>query len=174
MFGLLRSFYFRYVDPRKRVQGRRIHHHVILPAKEKFALGDFIFIGPNTFLDPKGKISIGSGSVISSNVTILSSSHSFKEGRLLPYDPIDYLHHTKIGRGVWVGISALIMPGVVLGDGVIVGAGAVVTKSVPDGCIVAGNPAKILDRRDVRERISKESFLLKAKVKKSQVILDER
>ena len=57
--------------------------------------------------------------------------------------------HTRIGRNCFIGGRALILPGVTIGDGCIVGAGSVVTKSVPDHCIVAGNPARIL-KRDVR------------------------
>lgn len=51
---------------------------------------------------------------------------------------------TKIGHHVNIGWGAVINPGLTLGNHVIVGANAVVTKDVPDGCIVAGNPAKII------------------------------
>ena len=51
---------------------------------------------------------------------------------------------TKIGRKCFIGANAIIMPGVTIGDEVIVGSGAVVTKDVPSNCIVAGNPAKII------------------------------
>lgn len=54
---------------------------------------------------------------------------------------------TKIGHDVWIGQGALILPGVNLGVGSIVGGGAVVTKSVEDYSIVAGNPAKVIRRR---------------------------
>ncbi len=52
--------------------------------------------------------------------------------------------HTRIGRRCFVGAGAIILPGAVIGDSVIIGAGAVVTKDVPSGCVVAGNPARIL------------------------------
>nr|WP_246455800.1 CatB-related O-acetyltransferase [Sulfitobacter aestuariivivens] len=54
---------------------------------------------------------------------------------------------TVIGHDVWIGQGARILPGVTLGNGVIVGAGAVVCADVPDYCIVAGNPARIIRRR---------------------------
>lgn len=53
-----------------------------------------------------------------------------------------------IGRNCFIGGRSIILPGVTIGDNCIVGAGSVVTKSVPAGCIVGGNPARIL-RRDV-------------------------
>lgn len=54
---------------------------------------------------------------------------------------------TVVGNDVWIGHNAIIMPGVTLGDGVIVAAGAVVTKDVPPYAIVGGNPAQVIRRR---------------------------
>ena len=51
---------------------------------------------------------------------------------------------TKIGRCCFIGANAIILPGVKIGDEVVVGSGAVVTKDVPSNCIVAGNPAKVI------------------------------
>lgn len=56
---------------------------------------------------------------------------------------------TYIGNNVIVGINSIILPGVKIGNHVVVGAGSVVTKDVPDHCVVAGNPAKV-----IREGIS--------------------
>ena len=56
---------------------------------------------------------------------------------------------TKIGKHCWLGHSASVMPGIVLGDFTLVGAGAVVTKSFEEGyCVIAGNPAKIIRQLD--------------------------
>ncbi|WGW00514.1 CatB-related O-acetyltransferase [Vibrio sp. YMD68] len=60
---------------------------------------------------------------------------------------------TFIGNDVWVGASAIILKGVKVGDGAIVGAGAVVTKDVPEYSIVVGNPAKVLKYRFKKEEI---------------------
>ncbi|MEM7470459.1 MAG: acyltransferase [Pseudomonadota bacterium] len=54
--------------------------------------------------------------------------------------------HTRIGRDCFIGARSVILPGVEIGDGVIVAAGAVVTRDVPSDCIVAGNPARVLRR----------------------------
>lgn len=51
---------------------------------------------------------------------------------------------TYIGKQSIIGYAAIILPGVKIGNNVIVGAGSVVSKDIPDGCIVAGNPAKII------------------------------
>ncbi|MBA2585639.1 MAG: maltose acetyltransferase, partial [Chthoniobacterales bacterium] len=51
-----------------------------------------------------------------------------------------------IGDNVWIGMNAVILKGVAIGENSVVAAGAVVTKSVPENCVVAGNPAKIVKR----------------------------
>lgn len=67
------------------------------------------------------------------------------ESRILCHDRTRGLYlHTRIGKYCFIGGRSLILPGVEIGDGCVVGAGSVVTKSVPAGCVVAGNPAQIL------------------------------
>lgn len=67
------------------------------------------------------------------------------ETRVLTHDMSRGMYlHTRIGPRCFIGGRALILPGVEIGEGCIVGAGSVVTKSVPAGCLVAGNPARVL------------------------------
>jgi acetyltransferase-like isoleucine patch superfamily enzyme len=87
-----------------------------------------------------GKIIIGPGTWIGPNVGILTTNH----------DIYDLKKNTEpepvtIGLECWLGMNAVILPGAVLGDHTIVGAGSVVTKSFPEGNqIIAGNPAKVI------------------------------
>lgn len=83
-------------------------------------------------------IHVASNVLIASNSTILSHDHCKR------VDGLPYVGEVHIGKNCFIGVGALIMPGVRLGESVIVGAGAVVTKSFPSNCIVAGNPAKII------------------------------
>lgn len=86
--------------------------------------------------NPKG-IHIGEESFVANGAVVLS--HDFS--RALHQD-------TYIGKRCFIGANAIIMCGVKIGDEVIVGSGAVVTKDVPSNCIVAGNPARII-RTDI-------------------------
>jgi acetyltransferase-like isoleucine patch superfamily enzyme len=74
------------------------------------------------------------------------------DGVLIAFDAVIFAHdlsrhfhaHTHIGDNCFIGAQAIVMAGVRIGDGCVVGAGAVVTKDVPAGCVVAGNPARVL------------------------------
>lgn len=96
----------------------------------------------NYFQNFKAKIYIEKGTYIAPNVGIISVNHN-------PYNLDDYLDgkDVVIGKKCWIGMNAIILPGVKLGDNTIVGAGSVVTKSFPDGnLVIAGNPAKIISK----------------------------
>ncbi len=70
------------------------------------------------------------------------------------YPKLDYFGKVRIKDNVYIGNNSLIMPGVTIGNDVIIGAGSIVTKSVPDGKIVAGNPARIIgETNDFVEKI---------------------
>lgn len=78
-------------------------------------------------------IHIGEESYIASGTLIFS--HDFSRS---------VYRDTYIGKKCFIGANAIIMPGIKIGDEVIVGSGAIVTKNVPSNCIVAGNPAKVI------------------------------
>lgn len=92
---------------------------------------------PGNYIQAIGKLYIGNYTQIAQNVGIITSNHDV-------YDNSKHIvSDVKIGDYCWIGMGAIILPGVVLGDFTIVGAGAVVTKSFQAGyCVIAGNPAK--------------------------------
>lgn len=110
---------------------------------------------PGNYIQGVGKIYIGDYTQIGPNVGIISANHDLYDNRKhLP-------SHVKIGKYCWIGMGAIILPGVELGDFTIIGAGSVVTKSYIDGYVVlAGNPAKVVKLLDknmcVRYRSSTE------------------
>lgn len=84
-------------------------------------------------VNPSG-IHIGDNAYLSTGVTILSHDHVRRMAKV----------ETFIGKNCFIGTRAIILPGIRIGDEVVVGAGSVVTKDVPSKCIVGGNPAKII------------------------------
>ncbi|WP_245622456.1 acyltransferase [Litoreibacter arenae] len=80
-------------------------------------------------------------------VHIGAASYVAFEACVLTHDRTRGLYlHTRIGRNCFVGARSIVLPGVRVGDGAIIAAGAVVTKDVPARCIVAGNPARIIQQ----------------------------
>ncbi len=104
----------------------------------KVGKGVFVNFGC-TFLD-RGGITLGDDVFIGPNVQLITENH--------PEQPQNrrnvYARPISIGRKVWIGAGAIILPGVTVGENSIVGAGAVVKKDVPANVIVAGVPAKIV------------------------------
>jgi len=117
---------------------------------ERIKIGDWVHIGSGGQLFGRGGLSIADHVIIGPQVTIMTSKHNHHPARLIPYDEVELLKPVEIGVASWIGLGVILMPGVVLGKGCIVGAGSVVTKSFPDGSIVAGNPAKIIGQRDMQ------------------------
>jgi len=110
--------------------------------------GKNITIGKNVFLNTgcsfqdRGGISIGDGSMIGMNVTIATLNH----GLPLETRNTTYPSPVIIGKNVWIGSNATILPGVTIEDNSVVAAGAVVTKDVSENTVVAGVPAKAVKK----------------------------
>ena len=124
------------------------------PVDESFGLfppfytdcGKNIHIGKNVFLNmgckfqDQGGIYIDDGALIGHNVVLATLNHAMSpedRGTMIP-KPI------HIGKNVWIGANATVLPGVTIGDSAIVAAGAVVTRDVPENAIVGGVPAKVM------------------------------
>ena len=92
-------------------------------------------------------IYVGDYTMIGPNVTIASAGHPIQpELRQKGYQ---YNMPVKIGKNCWLGAGVIILPGVTIGDNVVIGAGSVVTKDLPSNVIAVGNPCKVL--REVNE-----------------------
>eukprot|EP00668_Euglena_longa_P040705 GGOE01053595.1.p1 GENE.GGOE01053595.1~~GGOE01053595.1.p1 ORF type:complete len:221 (+),score=52.40 GGOE01053595.1:44-664(+) len=107
-------------------------------------LGAEVFINfGGTFLDCN-TITIGPRTLLGPNVQLYAATHPLEpEIRNGTHGP-ELAKPIKVGSDVWIGGSAIVLPGLTIGDGAVIGAGAVVTKDVPPRAVVAGNPARIL------------------------------
>jgi len=115
--------------------------------------GKNIKIGKNVFINAccrfqdQGGIEIGDGALIGHNTTIATLNHDFNPNKRQNLTPSP----VKIGKKVWIGSDCTILPGVTIGDGAIIGAGSVVTKSIPANTIAVGNPARVIRYLDAEK-----------------------
>lgn len=113
---------------------------------DKLYIGDYVCIGAES-------------------VILMGGNNTHRQDWFSSYPFMEHLVESYIGKGdthihdgVWIGMRAIIMPGVEIGEGAVIGAGSVVTKNIPPYAIVAGNPAKIVKMRfetSVVERLLK-------------------
>lgn len=86
-------------------------------------------------------IYIDDGTLVAGGVTILCHEHVYRD----PVDPrLPLLKKVQIGKRCFIGVAALILPGVTIGDDCIIGAGAIVTKDIPPGSLAVGVPARVV------------------------------
>lgn len=105
-------------------------------------IGKDVFINSGCRFQDHGGIVIGDGTLIGHNVVLATINHDLdpqKRGD-------NILAPITIGKSVWIGASATVLPGVRIGDGAVVAAGAVVTKDVPENVVVGGVPARVLKK----------------------------
>ena len=126
----------------------RICREAHLHSPEKIKLGKNIYLGKDVDIFAEGGVTIEDNVNIGAGVLILTTNHNFKNPSQLPYDNISLGQSVFIGKNAWIGCRSIILCGVKIEEGAVVGAGSVVTSSVPACAIVGGNPAKIIGWRD--------------------------
>lgn len=115
----------------------------------RLRIGDRVEIGRDMVIACVGLIEIGADVLTGDRVFIGDTYHDFRApdtpvARQQMVDP----KPVRIGQGAFLGVGAIVLPGVTIGDNAYVGAGAVVTEDVPDRCVVVGNPARVIRRWD--------------------------
>lgn len=140
------DFLFRKLFRQNSGVGYPVHHTATIHTPQKLSRGVGTWPGdsPGVYINAANGVYIGDFTNLGPNVGIVSANHDFKDNDVAtPAPPI------RIGAFCWLGMSAVVLPGVVLGDFTIVGAGAIVTKPFPDGyCVIAGSPAKKIKELD--------------------------
>lgn len=121
---------------------------VIRELGEGLEIEENVGIAANAFIAVRGKVKIGKDTIIGPGVSIHSENHTFEDLD----KPIRLQGATRkgvnIGQDCWIGSKVIILDGVNIGNHVIVAAGAVVNKDVPDYAIVGGIPAKVIKMRN--------------------------
>jgi len=126
--------------------------HFTSRAEGKISIGrnvwkSFAFSG-GCYIQGRNGVTIGDDTRFAPGVKIISANHD-------PHDLSKWqdTQPITIGKRCWIGVNAVILPGVQLEDDVVVGAGAVVTNSFPRGSVIAGVPARVISRID-RESVN--------------------
>ncbi len=110
-------------------------------------------------------IYVGDYTMIGPNVTLASAGHPILPS--LREKGYQYNAPVRIGKNCWLGAGVVVLPGITIGDNVVVGAGSVVTKDLPDNVIAVGNPCRVLREVDDRD---KEYYFKQKKINWSEIV----
>lgn len=145
----LRRFFYRLAGV-KIGQGSTIHTGTVFYDPRHISIGKDTVVGEKAVLDGREKINIGDHVDIASEVMIYNSEHNIEaedfSAIIAPVTIDDY---------VFIGPRAIILPGVKIGKGAVIGAGAIVTKDIPPFAIAGGVPAKIIGERRLKTPVYK-------------------
>lgn len=119
--------------------GRKIKFSMKISIGDNSGIGDFSYF--------QGSVDIGSNVMIAPYCTFIAIDHTYSNVDRNIKDQGTYEGKIVIGNNVWIGAHTIILKDVNIGNGVVIGAGSVVTHNVPSNCVVAGNPAKTVKKR---------------------------
>jgi len=114
------------------------HRKTVISGWGRIRVGDRVFVNCGTVIISVEEVVIGDDVAFANEVYVMDSNSHGVEGRPHAQAPV------RIGDGTWLGNRAMVLPGVTIGKRVVVAAGAVVTRDVPDDTMVAGNPAQVV------------------------------
>jgi acetyltransferase-like isoleucine patch superfamily enzyme len=120
----------------------------ITPNTHNVTIGDRCSFGGNVAFHANDIIEAGDDCLFAYGVNIITAGHDYNAPLIrksMVKKPV------RIGSNVWIGVNALILPGVTIEDGAVIGAGAVVTKDVPENAIAVGSPARAIKYREAQQ-----------------------
>lgn len=136
---------------------------------QNLRIGERCFFSHNVAVDTTARVTFGNGVSVGHDVTIVTANHdssdpSFRAGALQP-KPV------TIGNGVWICAHAKLLPGVRIGDGAVIGAGAVVSRDVAPNTFVAGVPARFVRLLDdaTRAQVIAQSASVRSPVQSEEL-----
>ena len=126
-----------------RLHGRPfVHQRARIQIPWKLTLHDRACLGDRVNIYSLGEIEVGARATVAQEVYLCAGTHDFADPALpLQTAPI------HVGADAFIGVRAIVLPGVTIGAGTIIGAGSVVTRDIPAGVVAAGNPCRVLRPR---------------------------
>jgi acetyltransferase-like isoleucine patch superfamily enzyme len=113
----------------------------------RLSIGAGTYLNRGVFVDAIESVAIGSHAAIGPNCYITDHDHGTADPSRPPLDQAMVSEPTTIGDNVWLGANVVVLKGVTIGPRTIVGAGSVVTRSLPGDCVAVGVPAKVIRAR---------------------------
>ena len=110
--------------------------HITIENEGRLSIGNNCFFNHNCSISCLGKICIGNDCIFGEGVKIYDHDHSFKIGKAIFRNQGYELGNIDIGNNCWIGSDVLILSGVAIGDNVVIAAGSIVTKSIPNNTIL--------------------------------------
>ncbi len=111
-------------------------------------IGDDVLIGRGSGIVGHRSITIGDGVFTGHHVYITDANHGYEDVTLSIGEQFAAPRPVRIGAGSWIGHGAIVLPGASIGEHVVIGAGSVVTGSIPSFSVAVGNPARVIRRHD--------------------------
>lgn len=153
ILNALKSVYLRVFFGAK--VGRRVIYYpgIWIFTGRNLVIGDDVDLATGVLVTTDGGVEIGDRTLIGYGSKIVSRNHVVPHGRGRIFSAGHTSAAVSIGPDCWIGANVLVLPGVTIGEGVVVAAGSVVTKDVPPFCFAAGVPARV-----IKQRVLDESF----------------
>lgn len=148
-FGVLLRMVFYPVMFKKIGKKVTIFENVIFDSPQNIFIGDYSHIGHYCYISGWGGITIGSWVRIGKGACLITSEHNSEDVDIPIKKQGITLKPIVIEDDVWIGVNAMVMPGVKIGKGAIISSGSVVFMDIPEYSIVAGNPARVVRNRKV-------------------------
>ena len=121
----------------------------------KIVIGDGSYLNRGTFLDATESLTIGRQVAVGPNCYLTDHDHG-TDPALAPLDQPMVARPTRVGDRCWLGANVVVLKGVTIGDRTVVGAGSVVTRSLPPDVVAAGVPARVIRSRLAAEPLPQE------------------
>lgn len=141
--------YRRSIHYRKRlhVQNLELFFPIFINNLDNLIIGERCVINAFVHIWANEKVYIGENTMIASHVQISTSTHDYN---IHPMRSFRRDASVRIGKNVWIGSGAIILPGIEIGDNSVIGAGSIVTKSIPANVVAYGTPARIVKQINIQ------------------------